>query len=446
MCKKWKGKKLNNKGYSMIEVITAVILLSAVAIPLLNSFITSLRVNTKAKQMQRVTAAAESVMEGFKAYHYDDLLKQFKSPNTSDFKIYNMSVTDGGTSVTTLEAYSCKDPSTDPSLAVSTTNNKGDSTTVDTGIFLLKGLNYQGLKLDVKVSIEPYESSVANAHNGTKAFNYFERMNGYKDGIFSQTLESVNNTYYGLLNMLASKLNEVDKIYGFIGSDPSLGYKPDTLDLDRIKVYRETTTLIEDKKATVAVVYKADATGYPYYDINGNRVALSGTDALFEIALPVETVYDTSAIAEAGAEIDNLFMFIFPVYNTDRAGFPFEEDKYDIKYIGSRDVKVFFVKQLNSTITPANLVTCENSLHMSGRINNVDLYHNVDTNLGNTSMHTGITSPFSLLGGATNHVGLSVEDDAIMVYKVNVEVYEEGEYDAGFTGSPLYKLEGTMSE
>lgn len=438
----WKGKKLNNKGYSMIEVITAVILLSAVAIPLLTSFITSIRVNAKSRQMQRVTAAAESVMEGFKAYHYDDLLKQFKSADSNDFKIYNISVSESGSSITTLEAYSCKDPSTVPALKVSTVNNKGNATTVDTAEFAMKGLNYQGTKYDVQVTIEPYENGSDSAYNGTKEFNYFERMNGYKDGVYSQTLESVTTSYYSLLTQIAAKLNEVDKVYGYIGTDPDLGYKPSSINMTKIKVYRETLVIMADKNVNVSVSYKAQTINYPYYDAGGNTQYLDFTTTPVVIN---EDVYDTSAIAEAGAELDNLFMFVYPVYKTTESGYPFEEDKYDIKYTGSRDVKVFFVKQLNSTIPAAKLVTCENLNPISGTINNVDLYHNIDDNLGDGS-HTGLSTPFSLLGGATNHNGFSVVEDAAMLYKVNVEVYEYGSYDAGFVDSPVYTLEGTMSE
>ncbi|MCQ2523518.1 MAG: type II secretion system GspH family protein [Lachnospiraceae bacterium] len=433
MKKIWKEKKLNNKGFSMVEVITAVILLSIVAIPLLNSFITSIRVGARAKEMQRVTAAAESVMEGFKAYHYDELVKQFKGAGKSDIKILNGDK---------FEAFSISDATTDASLAVSTTNNKGTATVVDTAVFSLKGLDYEGAKYDAMVRVEPFESASSVSHNGTKEYNHFGRMNGYKDGVYTQNLEDVTNSYYALLTQIASKLNEVDKVYGYIGTDPTRGYKPNSLDMNKIKVYRESKVTIQDKKVEVKVTYKAEATGYPYYDNYGYTQLLNYT------ASPVIedlVCYDTTAISDAGAELDNLYLFVYPVYKTTDSGYRFEEDKYDISYGGSRDIKLFFIKQYNSTIASDKLVTCENLYPIVGTVRNVALYHNVDTNLGNETMHTGKTSPFSLLGTATNHTSLYEEDDDAMLYKVVVKIFEEGQYDT-FSDPPLYTLEGTMSE
>ena len=433
MMREKKGKKLNNKGYSMVEIIIAVVILSIVAIPLLNSFITSIRVNTRSKEMQRVTAAAESIMEGFKAYHYDDLVTQFKGSN---FKIYANA---------SMEAHSCKAADTNPAMKVSTINNKNNATTVDTAEFYMKGLDYQGQKYDAKITIAPYVDAANYKHNGTKEYNAFERMNGYKDGVYTQTLESITNSYYSLKTQIASKLNEVDKIYGYIGADPTRGYNADSLDINKIEVFRETTVTIEDKKVKVDIKYYAKTKNYPYYDASGNIQLLNFTTPDLPSS---EVVYDTSAIADAGAKLDNLFLFIYPVYKSTDSGYMFESDKYDISYTGSRDVNVFFVKQFNSTIPLSKLVTCENLFPITGSVSHVNFYHNIDENLGNESMHTGKTAPLSLLGGASNHVGLSVVANEAMIYKVNVEVYEYGQYDASFADNTkiLYTLEGSMSE
>lgn len=427
-----KREKLNNKGFSIVEVITAVVILGIVAIPVLNSFITSLRVSEKSKQLQRVTAAAESIMEGFKAYKYDELVDQFDG--TSAFHIYND---------TALTAYSCDTPDTNPALTVATTNSKGVATTVDTAQFYMKGLNYQGTLYDAKISLLPYESATGVSHNGTKAYLSFERMNGYKDGVYKQSLESVNTSYYAILNDIAYQLNTLDKIYGYIGEDSTRGYKPENLDMNKIKFYRETIVTMSDKQVDVSVKYTAETNSYPYYDINGNVRLLNYTSSPVSID---QTVYNTTAIGEAGAELDNLFLFVFPVYKTTESGYKFEEDKYDISYSGSRDVNVYFIKQLNSTIPNDKLITCENLYPITGRIKDVNLFHNVDVNLGDPTMHTGTTTPFTMLGSATTTGELAFETDDVMLYKVEVSIYEDGAYDSGFSGTPIYTLEGTVSE
>ena len=63
-----KTKKVNNSGFSLIEVLVAVIILALVAGPILMAFVMSARFNARARESQRLSAAAESVMEEFKGF------------------------------------------------------------------------------------------------------------------------------------------------------------------------------------------------------------------------------------------------------------------------------------------------------------------------------------------------------------------------------------------
>ena len=72
-----KGRKLNNRGMSLIEILVAIIILAVVTGPLLHSFVTAIKLNSKAKEQQRVITAAQSIMEGFKAYTLEELCMQF---------------------------------------------------------------------------------------------------------------------------------------------------------------------------------------------------------------------------------------------------------------------------------------------------------------------------------------------------------------------------------
>lgn len=68
-----KRRRLNNKGFSLVEVIVAVVIVALVATPILGSFATSSKVNAKAKILQDATDVAQYVAELIKAQSVADL-------------------------------------------------------------------------------------------------------------------------------------------------------------------------------------------------------------------------------------------------------------------------------------------------------------------------------------------------------------------------------------
>ena len=63
MSNKTERIKLNNSGFSLLEVLIAMVILCLVSIPLLHSFVTTARTNSRAKIMMRATDCAENIME-----------------------------------------------------------------------------------------------------------------------------------------------------------------------------------------------------------------------------------------------------------------------------------------------------------------------------------------------------------------------------------------------
>lgn len=59
-----KSNKLN-KGFSLIEVLVAMAVITLISIPLLRTFVTSAQINTKAKKLQNATDIAQNVSENF---------------------------------------------------------------------------------------------------------------------------------------------------------------------------------------------------------------------------------------------------------------------------------------------------------------------------------------------------------------------------------------------
>lgn len=74
-------RKLNkDAGFSLLELLIAVVILAIIVIPLLNLFLSSNRINIKSRQTLRATTLAQDIMEGLKAYDIEELQAQFTKP------------------------------------------------------------------------------------------------------------------------------------------------------------------------------------------------------------------------------------------------------------------------------------------------------------------------------------------------------------------------------
>lgn len=77
------NNKLNNAGFSLVELLIAVAILSIIVIPIMKLFVTSSKFNFRARNSLRTTTIAQDIMEGLRAYNIDEIKDQFKYPNAS---------------------------------------------------------------------------------------------------------------------------------------------------------------------------------------------------------------------------------------------------------------------------------------------------------------------------------------------------------------------------
>ena len=70
-------KKRNDKGFTLVEVIIAVVILGIVFAPLLQNFMQAARINRKARVELDATTMAQNIMEGLSAYDADSIIKAF---------------------------------------------------------------------------------------------------------------------------------------------------------------------------------------------------------------------------------------------------------------------------------------------------------------------------------------------------------------------------------
>ncbi len=67
-----------NKGFSLIELLVTITIIAIIAIPLLRSFVSAMKLNAQAKVVQNGTQVAQDVAENFKAKTLESLLEKYK--------------------------------------------------------------------------------------------------------------------------------------------------------------------------------------------------------------------------------------------------------------------------------------------------------------------------------------------------------------------------------
>lgn len=87
-------KQLNNKGFSLLEVLVAIVILCIVSIPLLRAFVTAAKTNARAKITLRATSVAEDLMEDFKDYSLEELDAKYDSVFDEATGIYKFTISD----------------------------------------------------------------------------------------------------------------------------------------------------------------------------------------------------------------------------------------------------------------------------------------------------------------------------------------------------------------
>ena len=70
-------KGLNDKGFSLIELIISIAIIAILMLPLMSSFIRSIQMNKKSEKYQVQTNLAASIMEGLKASTTQEIIDQF---------------------------------------------------------------------------------------------------------------------------------------------------------------------------------------------------------------------------------------------------------------------------------------------------------------------------------------------------------------------------------
>ena len=117
MQKHTERRQLNNEGFSLIELLIAIVILSIIVVPLLHSFVTSARTNAKSRNTMHATAIAEDVMELFEAHTLEEMADTYEAATPTGFtnsvqKDASLDVDGDGTAEDGIWQYTFRDEKT----------------------------------------------------------------------------------------------------------------------------------------------------------------------------------------------------------------------------------------------------------------------------------------------------------------------------------------------
>ena len=323
------GKKMNNAGFSLVEVLVAVIILALVAGPILMAFVMSARFNARARESQRISVVAESVMEEFKGLS----IKQARQG---------------------AAGYSLR--SDNPA-----------------SYEFVRNIEIDDNRYDVKVTATPLRDKEAVNLNGAdtskdKVIKTTE-INPYYDYVFTQDLYQDKTVYDQILNNVFTYL---DESHNFTSVYP--GKTASDLDKNRITVNRVVSLEVygDDSAQHVKVSYT--------YTYSVNNYPITGRPNASKSDFAPIVIDDSNEIRiKDYKDLRSVYLFYSPGYKSETAKkvARINNDTVSvINYISGRNIEAYVVKQTNPLYE--NLVTCDNeynpSVWSSGDVN---LHRNV---------------------------------------------------------------------
>ena len=317
------GSKLNNMGFSLVEVLVAMTVLALVIAPLAALFTSSVHMNIVSKRRMNALTFAEDLMESIKANDIGEISFQFNNP--SSFKLIDPEVVDGATLAET---------STDPGTFTYDINDEGDIVGYkfkpnSTGLYefslddvhVQKG--YEAYGATVKIDANPtyVNSSGATVAKYTKTDAEGEASSkiDYNKAKLVEVATIKNDA-----NMSGMRSGSVDSdVYTeLIGEAALAGYT-----ITESNVKRVFTIDIDDEDtASMSVQYTADHT-------SGKSSSLNNFD---------------SGATDSHAKLKNIFLFYTPNYYSTATN---RLDTIQINNSNGIPVNVYIVKQENYDYT-----------------------------------------------------------------------------------------------
>ena len=178
-----------NMGFSLVEVLVTLALISVLSIPLIQTFVNSARVNGKAKSMQNATDIAQSISEYFGAMPLDALKTAYKGKYTSmsDGRIVFTNIGDGINKDSDGVDY-YKGSDTEKFYVSVIVDPTGYSKTDKTGMndYIRPGINNlnENSSITCRSKLEQYDTNIVNTFK-EKGVNVDDKSKIVKKSVFT---------------------------------------------------------------------------------------------------------------------------------------------------------------------------------------------------------------------------------------------------------------------
>lgn len=323
-------RKVNNKGFSLAELVIAIAILSLIAVGFYSSFVVVARTNAKAKIQHKATSLAQNLMENLKAERVEDILCQVVFPTY---------------------------------------------TTVDGGGNVVQHVNFRILPEEVLGSGYDYSNNVG--HFGTMTSPYATSTDGGITSTYNQDLD-VYQFYLRNLKMEETKFDALVTV----DSSAYMGDVAGKQDFNAAEVVR-IPSMDAKYDAVAANAREYDTEAIMYFDtlgkdlatINGNMERTIKVDITRDVKLSgnVEQVAKASYIYTCDGEtyappadlifnnaedfsvnLRNVFIFFNPQYDWTASG----AEKIIVNYPKDMELDLYLIKQ-QPTSDPLSLTSYE---------------------------------------------------------------------------------------
>lgn len=295
----------DNKGFSLIELLICVAVIAAITVPLLNSFLTSHRVNGLSKTVLRATTVAQNEIETFKTTALADLLAQTDEEGNP---VYSQ-IESGSEGVYKL-------------LRTNVQNAEDSSMYYDMVITLDPNTNYAKVNSSIS-SI----STLSSFDSGT----YVETLTKENQtGTFSSVVEYYATNFHSQSNTTLSGL-DVDDLRNFFFNH-----------LKRTITINISKTAGTDPVTTADIVYTYQTNAA--YVRNSAYANYSVTTSAFDNTYKYTTDSEGN---ESRQELNNIYLFYAPNDNDANSYYTTERyhDNIVINNLYGVDVNVFLICQ-----------------------------------------------------------------------------------------------------
>ena len=457
-------RQLNNDGMTLVELLVALVILAAIVVPLLHTFISASSVNKYARSKLKVTTVAQDIMEGLKADTLEDLAYQFSYPDGYDdgiivndsFHLINKDLLEHGNA--DINEVRCTVDSTNGSVTGFAVAS--DSLAATTG------------NSDDKVSV--------SSNNAGKNYSFVSKAGG--------------KYYYSLQNVAVQTVGATQRTDVLIEVDATKYREGGGISVNQAKLNETSMVDINDMNPATNAIYiekddfesnslgtinSANLTSYALNQISKEaNIVISKNASTGAVTVNMEHIVkvgsyshtESNIIFDNTGKIDNsleaIYIFYYPKYSGAA------NDKITVKNDSQVDTTVYLIKQQRSG-SDATLNTDESGYHCAVMVNesgvslankHTRLRTNLDYNL--FSLYDISTStPPSLMtpGQATYYFNSGVEGRDFFgvetlggkqvndrMYDVRVYLYEEGSIDDALSSGNiaqdklLIMLDGTM--